>query len=196
MHLPLRHKQVYAYRQTVDGESEKYTVTLRFIGGETTKVFRVIFDGIDMGECTLLQKGSSIVFETTQPMTRFEDPRLVPAFRQTWVNEPVPSGESWEDPDTGTRTVFAGYESVAVPAGEYGECYKTVTEALPELADTLRARLARGEVSQTDYDKQLDDAARTVVRWFAPNVGLVKEQIGSPNFVRELVAIKSPGDSG
>ena len=51
----------------------------------------------------------------------------------------------------------------------------------------------RGEIDEESYQKQLEYAKLVIVRWFAPEVGLVKEQIGSPDFTRELVAVENKG---
>jgi hypothetical protein len=157
------------------------------------KVFALTIKGNELGLCTLMQVDSAIVFSTTDPLTMLESPKQIPEFRQTWLDENVPPGDSWDDPDTGTQTVFAGYESVTVPAGTFEHCYKAVTEATPALLDTLKARLANGELTADEYREAAERARIVAVRWFAAGTGLVKEQMDAIDLTRELVEVTDPG---
>lgn len=181
------------YRQRRGDVTTEYSWRQNWLGGKRVKVFSLTIDGIDMGDGTLIQSDSAITFATTKPLTMLESPRIVPEFRQVWVDESVARGEGWDDPDTGTRTVMAGFESVTVPAGTFEHCYRTVTEASPELFDSLTSRRNDGSLTVQDYQLQIEQARLVVSRWFAPGVGLVKEQIGGPDYVRELVKVKHPG---
>ncbi len=189
-HLPLRENRIWTYREKRDGREEKYSLAVRFLGGDRYQVFRAVVKGIDLGEIAFVQVDSIVYFETTKPLTQLESPLRVPVFRQVWVDENAARGDSWDDTDTGTRTLYAGLDSVTVPAGHYSNCYKTITESLPELADTLALRYARGEISAEELSRQTANSKLVVVRWFAPDIGLVKEQIGHSDFVRELLAVK------
>jgi hypothetical protein len=192
-HFPLRDRRTLSYRQTRNGRITNYTWRLRWLGGNRIKVFALDVDGLDFGECTITQIDSAVVFVTTAPLTMLESPQLEPEFRQAWVDETVAHGDDWTDPDTGTRTVFTGFESVTVPAGTFPRCYRTVTEATTELLDSLSARLDQGTLTPAEHAQQLAQARLVVSRWFAPGIGLVKEQIGSPDFIRELIAVTDSG---
>ena len=64
--------------------------------------------------------------------------------------------------------------------------------ARPELFDTLSAWRERGEIKPAEYAHERENAEQLVVRWFAPGVGLVKEQIGSA-IIRVLTGIEKEG---
>ena len=67
-----------------------------------------------------------------------------------------------------------------------------LTRARPELFDTLSAWRERGEIKPAEYAHERENAEQLVVRWFAPGVGLVKEQIGSA-IIRVLTGIEKEG---
>jgi hypothetical protein len=79
-----------------------------------------------------------------------------------------------------------------VPAGSFDNCYKTLTEAQPDLFDTLDAWQQRGDLKKDDYNREVERARQVILRWFAPGVGLVKEQIGS-EITRVLMKIEKEG---
>jgi hypothetical protein len=189
-HLPLVDGRIYEYRETHDGKTQTYRVRFRYAGGIKAPVFDLHLKGADWGTCSLILQDSAVSFSTSRPRTALEPPSSIPEFRAVWVDENVPMGDSWDDWDTGTRTVVAAaLETVATPAGTYENCLRTVTETLPPLFDSLSARLASTRLTPSEYNSQLHAAQLVVQRWFAPGVGLVKEQLGTPEHVRELVAI-------
>lgn len=189
-HFPLVDGRIYEYRETRDGQVSTFTMRQRYVGGARYPVFDIYLKGTDWGDCSFILQDSSITFCTTKPRTMLELPGSIPEYRQTWLDEEISSGEFWDDPDTGTRTVVAKlHESVTVPAGPFDNCLKMVTESLPELFDSLTARYESSRLTKEQYDQQVADAKLVIQRWFAPGVGLIKEQIGSSDHIRELSAI-------
>jgi hypothetical protein len=192
--MPLYEDRQLRYRVTEYGETYEYSMKLRFLGGEKYKVFEAsIVDGEAPGGIEYSNHDKQIIAVTQFALTSLESPRQKGEFSQVWIDEALRPGDFWTDNDTGTQTVFTGYEDVTVPAGTFTGCYKTVTEALPVLADSIRARFDRKEMDEEMLEKQLDNAKQIVIRWFAKDVGLVKEQIGASRFVRELLAVENEG---
>ncbi|MBU0507697.1 hypothetical protein KKH27_02500 [bacterium] len=189
-HLPLLHDRLLRYQERTGSTSRDYTLHLSYSGGRTIRVFEATFKGIDVGRCNLISNGPVVYLETNHPLTTSE---FLPFYRQIWVDEEASSGASWVDEDMATETVFAGFETVSVPAGNFPDCYKTVTTTLPGFADSLRVRLGRGELRDRDYQREKANAGLVIIRWFARDVGLVKEQLGSSEHVRELVEVVRPG---
>ncbi len=189
-HFPLLHKRVMRYQEQHNGVTKDYTLEMLYMGGRSIRAYEARFKGIKAGLCNFISKDSVVYFETDQPLT---STMLLTAYRQVWVDENAEYGSSWIDDDMGTETVIAGFETVSVPAGTFADCYKTVVTPLPGLADSLQARLQRDDITKDEFQRQLPNVNTVVVRWFAKDVGLVKEQIGSSDFVRELVEIVSPG---
>ena len=189
-HLLLLHHRTLKYEERTGSEVRPYTIRMFYSGGRTVRVYELQIKGADFGRCRFVSKDKQVDFETNKPVTALQD---VPEFRQLWVDETAGPGDDWFDPDTGTQTVVAASETVTVPAGTYESCYKTVTTGTPELMDSLDVWRERGELPDEIYQSQMAAARAVVIRWFASGVGLVKEQIGSPDHVRELVAVSEPG---
>jgi hypothetical protein len=189
-HLLLLNNRVMKYQEREGAKIKPYTMTMLYAGGVSVRVFETRFKGVDFGECKFISRGPQVFFSTSRPLTAV---REVPDCRQLWVNEEAKEGESWEDDDTGTQTMFAGYESVTVPAGTYDRCYKTVTTVVPALAESLKVWHNSGVLTDRQFEQQEVIAKMTIVRWFASGVGLVKEQLGESDHVRELVAVEQPG---
>jgi len=189
-HFPLLHDRQLRYQERTGGDTREFTLLLRYAGGRSILVYQGLYKGIEPRQCNFLSRDSLVTLETPFPLTTSE---YLPAYRQVWVDETAEVGDFWIDEDTATETTFAGFEDVTVAAGSYPRCYKTVTAALPALADSLRARHDRGDLPEREYARQLANSKRVIVRWFAAGVGLVKEQIGSDEHVRELVEIMKPG---
>lgn len=192
-HLPLFHNRTMKYVEYNGGRETEYTMSMRYIGGGRVRIFPLTFSGVDRGYCEFISRGSQVVFATDRPRTALAPRRTLDEYRQLWLDEKALSGEAWTDEDVGTQTVFAGYESVSVPAGKFYDCWKMVVEAMPVLFDSLDARHTRGDLSDEEYARETEQAGWIVVRWFAPGVGLVKEQIGSSEHTRELVEVVNPG---
>ena len=191
-YLPLLEGRTLQYQEQRAGGAHTYTMMMQFAGGQTTKVYALKFEGADFGEATLLSRDSLVVYSTNDPYTAMEPRGVLPEYRQLWVDASAKVGHSWSDDDTGTKTTFAALESITVPAGSYERCYKTLTEARQELFDSLAARRDRGELSTRDHEEELERARQVITRWFAPGVGLVKEQIGS-GITRVLMQIEKEG---
>lgn len=189
-HFPLLHDRLLRYQERTDGTSREFTLQLFYSGGRSIRVYQGTYKGIPLGKCNFLSRDSVVTLETPRPLTTSQ---LLPAYRQVWVDEQVAAGDTWIDDETATETMFAGFEDVTVPAGSFPQCYKTATTTLPGFADSLRARHERKELPDREYEQQLANANLVIVRWFAKGVGLVKEQLGSENHVRELVEIMKPG---
>jgi hypothetical protein len=189
-HLLLLHGRTMEYKERDGTETLRYSIRMFYSGGRSVRVYELKIKGVDWGRCRLISKDKQVFFETNKPSTALEN---VPEFRQLWVDEAALSGDGWDDPDTGTQTVVAASETVTVPAGTYENCYKTVTTGTPELMDSLDVWHERGEITNEIYRSQMAAAQTVVVRWFASGVGLVKEQIGGPEHVRELVAVSEMG---
>ena len=192
-HFPLLHGRVYRYEARTGSESKEFTMTLSYFGGHSLKLYPLKFDGIKMGNCEFQSEGSMLYYETTQPRTNLEPIESLGVFRELWIREGAEKGDSWENHDTGTQTLFAGYEDATVPAGTFKECYKTVSVALPELIDSLKARHNRSQLSDKSFEIKMNEANKPVARWFALNVGLVKEDFANGVLIRELVSIDQPG---
>jgi hypothetical protein len=194
--MPLFEDRQLRYRVTEYGETYEYSMKLRYLGGEEYKVFKATFEnGEGPGGIEFSNHKQQIIAVTQFSLTSLESPLHKSEFSQVWIDESLQPGDVWTDQDTGTQTVFTGYEDVTVPAGTYTGCYKTVTEALPVLVDSIQARFERKEEDMDEkmLAMQLDNAKQIVIRWFAQDVGLVKEQIGTARFVRELIAVENAG---
>ncbi|HEY3293894.1 MAG TPA: hypothetical protein VGL38_00495 [bacterium] len=189
-HLPLLDDRVMRYRETVGTEEHTYTMHMYYAGGRAIRVYPVVVKGIDLGQCMFRSKGDLVYFGTNNPRTALS---ALPEYRQLWVDETAKPGEEWEDMDTGTKTLFEGFETVTVPAGTFDNCYKTTTIVLPTFMDSLNAWRERGEFTPEEYNDWSAGANDRVVRWFAPGVGLVKEQINGSDHVRELEEVVKPG---
>ena len=174
-------------------KTKEYTMTLSYIGGRSLKIFPIKFEGIKLGNCELQSQDTLLFFETDQPRTNLESKEVLAIFRELWIREGAQKGDSWENWDTGTQTLFAGYESVTVPAGTFSDCYKTVTTAMPALFDSLKTWHNRGELSDKEFDYKMKTANKSVARWFALNIGLVKEEIANGELVRELISLDQIG---
>jgi hypothetical protein len=189
-HLPLLHDRVLRYREFNGDEERTYTLRTTYAGGRISRVFNVFFKGIEAGRCTFISKDSLVYFTTSQPLTPMTD---LPSYRSLWVNEQAEEGDTWVDEDTGTEVTFVGYQPATVPAGTFEKCYTTVSTVLPVFMDSVKAWHRRGVITQRDYDVWNRNKDIVIRRWFAPGLGLVKEQIGGPEHTRELVAIVRPG---
>ena len=192
-YLPLKEDLTLRYRLTYYGEVQEYSMRLRYLGGKSYKVFKAYFEGGEQGGLEFSSHGKQVVVTTQHSLTSLKSRLERGDFQQLWIDESLEPGDFWQDEDTGTQTVFTGYEDVTVPAGTFSDCYLTVTEALPELIDSINARLERGELDAELLNQELENAKLVVVRWFALDVGLVKEQFGSSAYVRELLAIENEG---
>jgi len=189
-HLPLLDGRTLSYRERENTEEHTYTVQMRYAGGKTTRVYPLLFKGIKMGHCVFRSDGKQVIFSTDKPLTALMS---LPEYRQIWVDEAAKIGDEWNDMDTGTKTMLAGFETVTVPAGTYENCYKTVTTVLPVFLDSLQAWRERGDLSDDEYRDWQADSKDIIVRWFASGVGLVKEQINSSDHTRELVSVVKTG---
>jgi hypothetical protein len=192
-YLPLKEDLTLRYRLTHDGEAQEYSIKLRYLGGKSYKVYKAYYEGDEQGGLELTSHDQQVKATTQFSLTSLKSRLEMGDFQQIWVDESLSPGDFWRDEDTGTQTVFTGYEDVSVPAGTFPNCYKTVTEALPELIDSINVRRERGELDPELLNQELENAGLVVVRWFARDVGLVKEQIGSPDYVRELLAVENEG---
>jgi hypothetical protein len=192
--MPLYEDRQLRYRVIDYGDTYEYSMKLRYLGGEEYKVFKAtVVEGEAPGGLEFSSHEQQVTAITQFTLTSLESPLQKGEFSQIWIDEALQPGGYWTDFDTGTQTVFAGYEDVIVPAGTYTDCYKTVTEALPVLVDSIRARFERGEMDEEMLAQQSDNAKLIVLRWFAKDVGLVKEQVGTARFVRELLAVENEG---
>ncbi|MDD5087616.1 MAG: hypothetical protein PHI18_02295 [bacterium] len=189
-HFPLLHDRLLRYQERTGGNTREFTLLFRYAGGRSIRVYQGIYEGIEPDRCNFLSRDSLVTLETPYPLT---NSNYLPAYRQLWVDENAAPGDSWIDEDTATETTFSGFEDVTVPAGRYSRCYKTVTTVVPGFADSLRARRDRDEVPGRDYERLMANGKLVIVRWFAPGVGLVKEQLGSEDRARELIEIVQPG---
>ena len=192
-YFPLYEDRQLRYRVIEYGKSSEYSMKLRFLGGDQYKVFAASFEGKAPGGIEFRSHGQQLEAITQYSYTSLESPEKKSEFSQMWIDESLEPGGFWSDTDTGTQTVFAGYEDVTVPAGTFTDCYKTVTEALPELPDSINARFDRGEMDGEMLAQQLDNAKLVIIRWFARGVGLVKEKVGTSRFERELLAVENKG---
>ncbi len=191
-HLPLLHDRVLRYEEQRAGKTTDVEVTMRYAGGRGTKVYPLRIEGADWGHCELLSADSIVYFITSNPLTALERRGTLLEYRELWLNETVAHGDAWQNHDTGTQTVFAGYETVQTPAGSFADCYKAVTAATQELHDSLQAWHERGAISNEEFERESANANLVVVRWFAPGVGLVKEKVGE-ELVRVLVEVAKAG---
>jgi hypothetical protein len=189
-HLLLLDGRKMRYLDQDNGKSSTYTLEMHWGGGKAFRVYQAVFDGLDRGHCTFISNGPKVFFTTDKPVTALQG---LLEYRQLWVNEEAKQGEEWVDTDTGTKTLFAGFEDVTVPAGKYDNCYKTVTVVLPAFTDSLKVWREAGEITPEEYDEFLADANTTTVRWFASGVGLVKEQINGSDHTRELEDVVKAG---
>lgn len=189
-HLPLLNDRMMRFRERRGQDEHTYTMQMRYAGGKVVRVFPVLYNGIDLGHSVFRSNGTRVYFCTDKPLTAMMS---LPEYRQLWVDETAKEGEEWEDEDMGTKTLFEGYETVTVPAGTYERCYQTVTVVQPAFMDSLNAWKERGEMPPEEYDDWASHAHDRIVRWFAPGVGLVKEQINEGDLTRELVAVVKPG---
>ena len=191
-HLPLLHNRVLRYDQQQGGEVTPYVVKLDYSGGHQQKVYSVRDEKDLLTRERFFSRDSLVYFTTENPLTTLEPRQQMTDYRELWVDESAQRGDSWRNEETGTQTVFAGLEPLEVPAGKFANCYKTVTEALPELFDSLTIWRARGDITLDDYVRESTNARVVVVRWFAPGVGLVREQIGN-ELIRVLAEIEKEG---
>jgi len=189
-HLPLRHDRLLRYRETENGVTANYTVRMVYAGGNRIRVYDLESECIQHPFSSLLSMDKKVYYETQQPLTAVTDQ---PHYRELWLDEDADEGANWDSEDTGTTTVFEGYEPVTVPAGAFPSCYKTITTVQPVYLDSLRAYHGRSEMDDATFDKLSARAGMVTIRWFAPDVGLVKEQIGDRSHVRELVAVEREG---
>lgn len=195
-HLPLLDGRVMRYRERADGESTEYSLTLKFLGGRTWKVYEATDDDIPYGVIEFSSDGKIVEVATLTSLTSLESRKDISFFDQVWVDEGADVDSVWTDPTVGTESLVAGYETVTVPAGTYEECLKMVATPLPELMDSVNARYERDESDEQLYLEEKEAAGWQTVRWFAHSVGLVKEQIGppgDPRIVRELIAVVAEG---
>jgi hypothetical protein len=190
VHMPLLDGRVLRYQEQIGGKTHDYTLHLRYAGGRQVRAYQATFDGINLGDCMFLSSGPKVTFSTTKPVTAMT---ALAEYRQVWVDDTAQQGDEWYDGDMGTQTVFAGYETVTVPAGTYENCYKTVTTVVPAFVDSLDKWEGRGSMSKEEHDEWAKDVNDVTVRWFASGAGLVKEQLNGPEHTRELVAILEPG---
>lgn len=191
-HMPLREERVLRYQEQRAGDVKEYRLTMSYSGGHRSKVYALRFKDAAFGECELISKDSLVYFSTTKPLTAMVPRGSAPEWRELWLDENAKRGEAWVNEQTGTQTVYAGNETLEVPAGTFTHCYKTVTEGLPELADSLLLRRDRGDLTGQEYENEIANAKLVVVRWFAPGVGLVREQVGS-EIIRVLAEVEQEG---
>ena len=189
-HMPLLDGRILRYQEQNGGKSSDYTLRLRYTGGRDVRVYQAFYSGASFGDVLFLSNGPKVTFSTNKPVTAM---MALPEYRQIWVNEDAQKGDEWFDGDVGTETVFAGYETVSVPAGTYENCYKTVITVTPAFVDSLDTWESRGSMSREEHDRWARDSSDVTVRWFAAGVGLVKEQLNGPDRTRELVAVVDPG---
>jgi hypothetical protein len=189
-HLLLLNGRTMQYEEREGNKVTPYSLTMFYSGGVVSKVFDAKFKGVDFGDCMFVSQGRQVWFSTDHPITAIKE---MPDARQLWVDENASQGDTWEDEDTGTQTTFLGYENVTVPAGTYDHCYKTITTVVPALPDSLRAWRASGLIGEKVYARLTKVCQADIIRWFASGVGLVKEQLGSPDHVRELMAVLETG---
>lgn len=193
-YLPLKEDLTLRYRLSDNGDVEEYTARLRYLGGKDYKVYKVYYDaGKPQGGLEFSSHGKQVTAVTQYTLTSLLSRHDRGDFQQLWIDESLQPGDYWQDLETGTQTVFTGYEDVTVPAGSFQGCYKTVTEALPELVDSIGARFDREEMDVEMYNQELANAKIVVVRWFARGIGLVKEQYVAMDHVRELLAVVNEG---
>jgi hypothetical protein len=195
-YFPLLEGRVLSYRQTIEGETKDYTMSLHYIGGRAWKVYEAKIEGLAFGGLEFNSNG--VVVEATSQFsyTSLEPRDEVSAFRQVWLDTGAREDSLWYDAAPGTESVFAGYQSVTVPAGSFENCMMIIATPVAEIKDSIEARHARGKSSDVLYQKELEVWNWSTVRWFAQGVGLVKEEIGPPGGVsirRELLAVTSEG---
>ena len=190
--FPLLDGRVLHYEEHREGTIREYSLRIQYAGGHVSKIYTTYFKGADFGECSFVSRDSDVVFSTNDPLTAMMPRGTLPEYRQLWVDASAKKGNSWQDEDTGTETTFSGFEPVEVPAGKFDHCYKTMTQAQALLFDSLTVWRDRGELKASDYERELESARQLVVRWFAPGVGLVKEQIGT-GVIRVLTKIEKEG---
>jgi hypothetical protein len=189
-HLLLLHRRTLRYVERNGPEQRSFTMRMFYSGGREVRAYELQVKGLDLGRCRFVSRGTQVFFETNKPATVFAD---VPEFRQLWVDETAGPGDDWTDGDTGTQTVVAPAETVTVPAGTYENCYKTVTTGTQALLDSLTAWHERGALPDDIFESEMKAARTPVIRWFASGVGLVKQQMGDPDHVWELVAVSEQG---
>lgn len=194
--LPLLENRILEYRESADGEETIYELKFHYIGGREWKVYTVTGDNSPYGGFELQSDGVLVEAVSNLSYTSLEPRDEVAEYAQVWVDDGAEVDSAWIDPTPGTETIVAGFETVSVPAGRFEECLKTVVTPLPEVKDSVEARYARGALNEDQYLREREYAAWQTVRWFAAEIGLVKEQLGPPGqarIVRELLAVKSEG---
>ena len=142
-YMPLLDSRVLRYREKADGPSTEYTLTLKYIGGRSWKVYTCQDENIPYGSIEFTSNGVIVEAATLISLTSLESRKVVSAFNQVWVDEAVEVDSSWYDESTGTETLVAGYETVTVPAGKLEDCLKTGTTPLPEIADSVESHTPR-----------------------------------------------------
>ncbi|MBU0691344.1 hypothetical protein KKC97_05555 [bacterium] len=192
-YLPLKEDLTLRYRLTYYGDVEEYSMRLRYLGGKDYKVYKAYYKGDAQGGLEFSSHNQQVAAITQYSLTSLGSRYERGDFQQVWIDESLQPGDFWQDADTGTQTVFVGYEDITVPAGTFTDCYKTATEALPELVDSINARFDRKEMDSEMFNQELENAKIVVSRWFARDVGLVKEQFGTSEYVRELLAVENEG---
>ena len=178
-YLPLRDGQTYTYQRQCGEETKQLTRRLRIVKGDIENPeFRVIEKGGDSFDQFLRHQGNAIVHLTEKPLERLEDLGEGQLYLSTWLLDGAMSGDYWEDNETGLRTAVAGFESVTVPAGTFGDCIKTVTEPTAILLEVVEKRGEQTGLSAEQIAIELENARELCIRWFARGVGLVKEVKG------------------
>lgn len=195
-YFPLLEGRTLSYRQTQDGETKDYTMSLHYIGGRSWKVYEAKFEGLAYGGLEFNSNGLIVEASSQYSLTSLDPRDDVSEFRQVWIDLGAREDSIWFDAAPGTESIFAGYETATVPAGRFENCMMVIANPIAEIKDSIEARHARENTSDALYKKEVEVWNWSTVRWFAPGVGLVKEEIGPPGEVkirRELVAVTSEG---
>jgi hypothetical protein len=188
--FPLLHDRELRYVDKNGGVSTPYSLRMVYGGGNLVRTYFADFKGLDTQRYGFVCEDSSVFFVSTTINTPLSGQ---PEYRDLWVKEPADEGDQWENEVSGELTVVAGYETVTVPAGTFQNCLKTVTTVQQVFMDSLTAWKERGAIDDGQYNSWAKFAGYVTTRWFAQGVGLVKEQLGSVDHVRELTAIVKPG---
>lgn len=188
--------RILRYRENAEGEASEYSLTLKFLGGRTWKIYEATDKDIPYGAIEFSSDGKIVEVATQVSLTSLDSRKSVSVYDQVWIDEGAEVDSFWTDPTVGTESLVAGYETITVPAGKFEDCLKMVVTPLPELKDSIEARYQRDESDEQLYLLEKEASNWQTVRWFANGVGLIKEQIGPPGaarIVRELLAVEAEG---
>ncbi len=177
-YLPLRDGQKFVYQRECGGRAERVVRELSLVRGDLeTPEFRVNAAG--MGDMFLRRQGNAVVCLMEKPPARLTELPDGELYLSTWLLDGATPGTFWEDEDTGLRTAVAGFETVTTPAGTFDSCIKVTIEATEILWQATKERIRREKLSPEQEDAICEGLSFVCIRWFARNVGLVKEEQGA-----------------